>query len=234
MKTVANTKRIKRGRFIATTTSLAGLSMLIFATLAPVLAPQLNASPLPSLIMGVILALIGIQLSNQWLKTPTPHEALDSALKGFSKKAVLYHYWLPAKHVLICSHGVFSLTTRPQEITAIVKSEDWETKENLLRQLRRLLTRNTLGNPLRDALRDAQSTQAWIDQNLPGHQIAVKPIIVFTNPKTSIQVIEQPNIPVTYADKRKPSLKTHIRDYINPTLSQEEIAQIETVLKIPQ
>ena len=231
MKTITNERFVKTRHFISTSTSVAGLVMLIVSTVTA-FSPKIEASPLPLLIAGVILSVIGLSITNRFFQPPIPHEALSKALRGLGKEAHLYHYWLPARHVLVCKHGIFTLTTYSQPATVYFEKDKWHTTDSLPKRLQRAISQNSLGDPIREARNEAKKTQEWLRRHLQRDDITVQPVIVFLNPKANVYA-DSPIIPATHADKRKPSLKAYIREQSNPTLAKDEIEQLETTLGIP-
>jgi hypothetical protein len=226
-----NQRRVRAGRFMATTASVAGIIMLLTGTIAPLVFPNI-APPLGLGVLGILTGLIGIRGGNRWLRPPTPHDALNSGLKGLGKDAHLYHYYLPAAHVLICANGVFTLTTQHQSISAAVENDKWRSGAAFPKRLLEVLQQNTLGNPTAKANSESRRLQAWLDVQIPDNKTTVTPVIVFTSPKANVQT-GATTIAVTYADKRKPSLKAWIREQAGITLSQDQIAILETKGAIP-
>ena len=229
MHIVSNQRRIHFHRILATVTSLIGVVLLAVSLLLPVARPSTSTTPpLWLVVVAVAVSSLGLRLSSYWLRPPTPHEALDQGLKGFGSEYALYHYSLPAPHVLVCPQGIFTLTTKPQRAAVRVEGEAWSRMESTLTQLISVIARqDSIGNPSLAARRQAKKLQTWLDKQLPGHSTQVQSMVVFSSPEATLNV-HQPNTPAVYANKRKPSLKTAIRNLPKrATLTAEQIATLE-------
>lgn len=229
MRILTNERRYKRGRFLATTLSVAGLLMLITATVTSFI-PQIGPSSLPLLIFGIVLSLFGIRLSHRWVRPPLAHEALASALKGLSKDSVLLNYFPLASHLLITPNGVFSLTTRNQPFQLTVNGDHWNDEASPLKKLQRQLAQDQLGNPVAQAKHDAEHASEWIEKTL-GTKLIVTPLVVFLNPATHLEVEQQTAVPMTYADKRTPSLKTYLKQDSTAGLTSKQLDDLLATLQ---
>ena len=210
MRIVSNERHIRVHRGLTTGFSLSGVALLVGSIIFPIVRNSLTP-PLWLVLIAVVISSIGLRLSHYWLRQPTPHEALQQGLKGMSKDYTLYHFRLPAPHVLIGPQGVFSLTVLPQAISLIANGDAVYRGERIGRQLLGAIGRqDTVGNPLRRSYRQAHKLQTWLDKNIPGHEVQVQPLLVLTSPEAKLEA-HDPLLPVMYADKRKPSLKATIR-----------------------
>jgi hypothetical protein len=232
MKHVIKERKVKIGTAIATSASTSGILLLIGSLVLPIIEGDFFLGPPVVLVVpGLILSIIGIQMTNKWGRRPLAHQSLRAGLRGLGKSATAYHYHFPAPHLLICSHGVFTLTPVTHRISASVDSDRWRRNESLLRKLTIPFRQDSLGNPTFAATIDASRMQRWLDRRLPGHGVTVQPVVVFTHENAYIEVGET-SVPVLYADKRKPSLRQWIRDQQQPTLSEDQIARLEAAAKI--
>ncbi len=74
------------------------------------------------------------------------------------------------------------------------------------------LKQEALGDPFKQANQEAEAVQEAVNKVLPDAGITVTPVVVFTSSKATLEVID-PIISVVYADgKKKPSLKSLLRD----------------------
>jgi hypothetical protein len=234
MKTILNTRRFRTGRFWATTLSVAGLLMLLTATVTA-FSPRMAASGLPLLILGTFFSLFGLKLSSRWLAKPPAHVAIDAALKGMHSDTVLIHHYPPAEHLLITPHGIFPLIacTQPSDLT--INGPTWARNEPRFQRVYKSLTQRGLGNPRRDAQRASAHISQLLRHQFGDTEITVMPIIVFTHPKTKLTVTAQADdLPVAYTDKRTPSLKSLVRHTTGKPLSTDDMAAIERALTKPR
>lgn len=236
MRVVVNTRRVRRNRQIAQYAFFVTLGVLIlglFVTNAAPNNPVLLIAPLIVLPIGVIATIYSVRMANLWLREPRPEAVLQQGLKGQSTRSVLYHYFFPARHLLISPQGVFSLTIRPQDGRFTVKGDRWRKQGSLMSQFMTFFRQDAVGNPHLEAQHEAARTQQLLDQVLPGAGVTVQPLIVMIGPYAEVEV-EESSIPILYADsKKKPNLKTFFKDIKKGdeapavSLSDEQIAQLE-------
>ena len=222
--------RNKRISHILFFVSLAGMGLGFFYTWTS--NPSSSGSQLSCFILPLLLLMTisSVRMANQWVREPRPVIVLDEALKGFGKKYTIFHHILPAPHVLIGPEGVFCLTTVWQERAYRVSGKRWYGDDGLLRKINGWMRQDLIGNPFTDATFSAQQLQRLLDKSFPGSGVEVQPLIVFINPRASVQ-IEDPLFPVLYADpKKKPSLRQYLRDIKNTsraTLTQDQLDQLD-------
>ncbi|MBN2469953.1 MAG: NERD domain-containing protein [Anaerolineae bacterium] len=238
MRVATNHTKIRRNRRIAQYAFFATLALLIlglFVTNAAPNNPLLLLAPLVVLPVAIAATFYSVRMANLWLREPRPEKTLDEGLKGLSTRAVLYNYVLPARHVLITPQGVFTFTMRPQEGDFVVENNKWVKKGNAFSKFMTLFRQDTLGRPDLDAQREAAEVQKLVDQVAPDSGVVVEPVIVFSNPYATVEVIESP-YPVLYANpKQKPNLKTFTRDLKKredpASLTDEQIAALEKAVE---
>lgn len=161
--------------------------------------------------LAFILTLVSVRMTNLWAREPRPEKAIDEGLKGMSKKAVLYNYHhIPARHVLIAPQGVFAIVTRWHPGKFTVQGDKWVTNASAVSKFFSSLRMDGVGNPTADAERAAEHIRkllAPIDAD-----VEVQPLVVFVDPKATLE-INEPTVPVLYTDtKQKPNLKDFMRD----------------------
>ena len=225
MQVITNEPLVKRNRKIATYLFFVSLGILGFgfiaintnilgirSTDAGGAIPTLYIVGMPLIIViGFITTLISVRMTNMWLRMPRPEDVIKENLKGLSSKSRLYNYFhFPARHVLICPHGVFAIITRYHDGAITVSGDKWKRKRSPLSSLLNVFRLDDIGNPAREAQEAANHIRAIIedyDQDLP-----VQPIVIFTSPKAKLE-LNNSTVPVFYADiKATPNFKNHLRD----------------------
>jgi hypothetical protein len=233
MRVVINQALIDRYRRISHIlffVSLAGMGVGFFYTWTS--NPNSQGNQLSCLILPILLlmTLTSVRMANTWIREPHPVEVLSDSLKGLGKKYAIFHHVLPAPHVLIAPEGVFTITTVWQERPYSVTGKKWHGEEGLLRKINGYMRQDLLGNPFQTAQLEAQQMQKLVDKIAPDSGVEVQPLIVFISPKGEFAA-DDPLFPVLYADsKRKPSLRTYLRDVKSenrPTLTEEQIDKID-------
>jgi hypothetical protein len=228
MQVITNEQRYRRARFLATVFSISGVLMLLSATIVT-LSLNLAAASFPLMLIGAAVSMIGIRLSNRWVRPPLTHESLANALKGSGKDALLLNYYGPARHILIHPQGVFTLTTRNRPFSLHINDNHLRDEASTWAKFQRFIAQDSLGRPVHEASREAQRASTWLEKRL-GIPVAVQPIIVFLHPDTHLDLQQQPDVPVTYADKRKPSLKSYlVREQPTPLQTHQIQALVASI-----
>jgi hypothetical protein len=218
MRVVTNLLLANRNRQIANILFLVTLAALIggFALInLPLFTGQQPESwmlVLQSLILPVVfvLTLLSVRQTNLWARTPKHEEALAEALKGLSRKSVLYNYYhFPARHVLIAPQGIFVIVVRWHEGRISVNGDRWHMHKNALSRLLSLLRMDGIGQPHVDAERGITKVKALLADIAP--DAPVDALVVFVSPKAQLE-IEDPVLPVLYASDAKPNLRDHLRE----------------------
>ncbi len=241
MKVVRNDRLAKRNRQIATNlflvTFLALIGGFVFVNLSlftgqAVDDPLLLVAQTLILPVAFILTLISVRMTNLWARRPYPEDAIAEGLKGLSNKSIIYHYFhIPARHVLICPQGVFTITTRWHNGSYAVNGDRWRTNASVISRFFSSMRLDGVGNPTWDAQRDATRIQKILAAIAP--DVPVQPLILFVDPKATVQ-IEKTEIPILYAgEKQSPNLKEYLRD-MNREAKAKKVALPLTEAQIEQ
>jgi hypothetical protein len=203
MKSIADTHKLERRARIAQSLSLGGLLLLLGGIVLLFWRPEPlpEATPLagPLLLIGFIAANTGIYLANRWLKRPRPEDVLDFGLKPLGGACRLYHYLLPADHVLLTPTGIVVFEVVTLGGSFIYRNGRWKQKFSLARTLR-FFVEERLGDPIHRARKNAKKIQALIAESIPDALLPVEPMVVFVNPLAELDV-DDPPIPVTNGRK---------------------------------
>ncbi len=239
MRVIINHKKVRRNRRLAQYAFFGTLALLILGLFVTNIAPTnplFLLAPLLVLPIAFGATMYSVRMANLWLREPRPEAVLASNLKGLSTRATVYHYALPARHVLVAPQGVFCFVLRPQDGAFVINGSRWSKKGGFLSKFLTFFRQDTIGRPDLEAQREAAALQKLIDQIAPGSGVEVEPVIIFSSPSVSLEVI-QSDIPVLYGDPRqKPNLKTFLRDRKKkgevPTLTEEQLAALEAATGI--
>lgn len=233
MRVVINETQVNRNRKISHALffiSLAGMGIGFFYTWTqPADSSQISCLLLPILLF---MTLTSVRMANTWIREPRPINVYSDALKGLGQKYTLFHYLLPAPHVLIGPEGVFTLHTVWQERPYRVKGAKWHGDEGLLRKVNGYMRQDLIGNPFAEAQFQAQQVQKLLKKVASDREIEVQPLIIFISPNGQFEA-EDPVFPVLYADtKKKPSLRGYLRDQKDAereTLAPEDLDAIDRI-----
>jgi hypothetical protein len=217
MQIVRDDVLVARRRKMGQIASLVGLVIigggLVFTWVAPnwnVPAQYLLSVPLLTLLVGFILSNVGIYFTNRWGRSPRPDEMLDKSLKGMSRDYRLYHFGLPAPHVLLTPSGLQVLVVRYEGGRYAVKDEKWRQSFSVLRALN-FMGREGLGNPTKDADYQVDRMRQFLVKHAPElEEVPVEPIIVFVADNVVLDV-EDSRVPIQRAAKLKGFLRAETK-----------------------
>ncbi len=200
MRIIANHKKIARNRKIGLYASLGSLVVLIGGFVLS-LQPERLALAYGALLVGLLLSQLGIYFGNRWGRSPRIDERLSSALKGLDDRYTLYHYTAPVPHLLAGPSGLWVLV--PQHQPGEISYENNRFKQKGVFFLSRLFAQEGIGRPDLEAQAYQQDMQKFLKKSLPEADLPpVQPVIVFVNPKASVQVADSP-IPAMHVEKLK-------------------------------
>ena len=198
--------RIQRLRKIGQYTSFLGMGVLL-AGLAIIFWGNENAILYQMVALGAGWAIsqIGIYLGHRYGRDPRPDQVLDDALKRVAQNGRLYHYLLPAPHVLLLSTGVIILHTKYQSGEITAEGDKWTQKGV---GLRKYFGQEGLGNPTKEADRLVSAMANYIRKNAPEiEEVPVAPLIVFTTKNIKSLDVKNSNIPAMHFGKLKGFLR---------------------------
>ena len=225
MKVIINEKLVKRQATIGKWASLIGMGALLAGLVVSYRWPNLLTVSFGCLIVGFVLASIGTYNMNRWVKEPRADQALTKALKGFDNKHFLYHYTLPAAHVLLAPSGLFVCTVKDHQGEIRCEGEKWHQKFNWGRLLL-FFGREGLGNPTREVRGEIGRLRRFLDEKLPEADVLIEGLIVFTNPRARLDLIDPP-VPVVSSNK----LKTFLRQLKKKRISAEQRKELAEIFE---
>jgi hypothetical protein len=158
-----------------------------------------------ALILGWAISQVGMYLSHRYARSPRPDEVLDEAIKPVARDGRMYHYILPAPHVLLSSAGpiIFVLKFQTGKINA--DGDKW-TQRGI--GFRRLFGQEGLGNPTKDAEKMIEALAGFIRREAPTvEEVPIGAMIVFTSKNRDELHVENSNIPARHFSKVKGFLR---------------------------
>lgn len=211
--------RIARLKQIGTYANFLGMGVLIAGLVLPFIFsenPNILLFQLLAIPGGWLLSQVGIYLTHRYFRDPRPDEVLDDALRKVAKEGRMYHYVLPAPHVLLTASGPIVFTLKYQ--VGNIRYADGKWKQSGMSLVRRLFGQEGLGNPERDAQRDLQKLVGFLEKEVPElEEIPVGVMLVFTSKGVELDVVDSP-IPAYHFTKLKGVFK---RTTQGPPLPEE-------------
>ncbi len=208
MVVLRDEKRIARLGKLAQILSFAGLAALVAGLLFIFISdnPNVFFYQLIALVIGYSLSQVGLHYAHRYLRRPRMDQALDRAAGKFARKdGRLYHYLLPAPHVLLLPAGVAVLTAKFQNGRITANGDSWQ-QTGL--GMRRFFGRESLGNPTHEAEAHTAKMAAFIQENAPAAAGApLFPIIVFTAQNIAALEVKDSRLPAVHASKLSGALR---------------------------
>jgi len=174
-------KRIYRLKRVAQVASIGGMALLIGGLVfALTSADAANAFlfQLLALTFGWLISQVGMFLAQRYVRNPRPDQVLDEALKKVARNGRLYHYLLPAPHVLLTANGIIVFVAKFQGGKVSVDGDRWKQTGV---GLRKFFGQEGLGNPTREAETMIGAVAGYLRKHAPSvEEVPIGALIVFT------------------------------------------------------
>ena len=207
MKIITNEKKKKINRRIALGTTLAGMAVLIGGLVLSLKYPNQISYSFGALILGFLLAQVGMYFTNRWGRNPSTDILLNQALKGLDQQYTLCHYFTPVYHLLVGPAGVWILAPVHVGGSILFQKGRWVHKGA---SILRFFGQEGLGRPDLELPYEVEKIQNFL-KPISGDEkpFPVSAALVFTNPKVKININPDENTPALTIELEK--LKEQIR-----------------------
>ena len=205
-------QRIARLKRISQITSFVGMGALLAGLFLVFLPDTANLFfyQLVALLLGWMLSQIGIYLGHRYLRDPRPDEVLDEVLRKVARNGRIYHYLLPAAHVLLIPTGIIVFVTKFQSGNISVQGDKWKQTGM---GLRRFFGQERLGNPSREATLNVEAVASYLNKNAPSvEEVPIGALIVFTSKGNKNLDLKGSDIPAMHYTKVKGYLRQQKRE----------------------
>lgn len=217
--------RIARMRRISQYTSLVGMVALVAGLVIALWNPeQFFFYELLALMAGWLLSQVGVYLAHRYVRNPRPDEILDKEVRRVAKDGRIYHYLLPAPHVLLMPQGIILFVTKFQGGKIRVDNDRW-TQTGV--GMRKWFGGEGLGNPTKEAETLVAAVANYLRKHAPGvEEVPIAPIIVFTSKGSQELEIEASSLPVVHYTKLHKLLRQQYSKKNLPLLSAQDYQAI--------
>jgi hypothetical protein len=179
---------------------LLGGFVLVFITVQYLILFQLIA-----LVGGFILTQYGLYLQHRYARSPRPDEVIDDAVKSVARDGVMYHYILPAPHVLLTPSGPIVFNLKYQIGVIQADGDKWSQKGL---GFRRFFGQEGLGNPTNEVEKMIKGLAGFISRNAPDvEEVPIGAMIVFTSKNQDELDVAGSRIPAMHFSKVKGYLR---------------------------
>lgn len=180
LKIASNTAYAGRRRRQASLLSAGGIAVLVVGLVLNL--RSYDGLALVALILGSVSSWSGISLADKWLKPPREDAALDHGLARSGRAFALYHWLLPADHVLVAPWGLTVLQPAIVDGEVLISPDRWHENRPMVKRLV-TIGRRSLGNPPSLAAAQVSAMRAALsahDESLAS--IPIDALVVFTRP----------------------------------------------------
>jgi len=213
MKIVSNEKLINRNKKIGQYTTMAALVILAIGLYYSFVQPEKIMITFGALLFGFLLTQIGVFYGNRWGRSPRPDELLSAGLKGLDKEYTLYHYTAGIAHLLAGPSGLWVIVTNPASGNISYDENKSRFRQKGGNFYMKLFGSDSIGKPEMDVQYAISDLRKSLNKNAPDLTLPEpKALLVFTNPKTEIDVKGAP-FPAMSVEK----VKDFIRKQPNET-----------------
>lgn len=224
MKVIIDREKLRRRATASHVASLGGLAIILGAVVLSMSRPDWATLTAILIFAGFAISSVGIFFANRWVKKPRPEDTLSLALKGLADPCRIYHYLLPAHHVLLTPSGVVVIETVNLEGRFVYRNGKWKQQMTLGRALR-FFVEETLGDPTARAQADAQGLSRLLDARLgDGPAVPVHAVVLFVHPNSEV-IADSPPIPVCQPAQLRKRIPAHL-----PKLPQARFDQVRAAL----
>jgi len=228
MEVYINQRKVKVNTEIGRWSLLGGLIVLIVGFFVQIRNPELMWVGLLALPVGFLASVIGAYYANHWTRTPRADQVISQALKGISNRYHLYHYLLPASHVLLGPAGMFLFRVYLHEGPISYDGKRWRQKKSLARFLG-VTGQDPLVDPVHDTMADVGRLRRWLAKRLPEDKVPeIAPFVVFVRDNVELLLAETP-IPVLRYKQLKGYIRKADKECTSP-LTEDALYEIERAM----
>ena len=225
MKTLMDRERLRKRATASHAASLGGLAVILGAVVLSMARPAWATLTTVLIVAGFAISAVGIYFANRWVKKPRPEDTLALALKGLGDPHRIYHYLLPADHVLLTPSAVVVIETVNLEGRFVFRDRRWKQHIPLGRALR-FFVEETFGDPTVRAQAEAAQLRDLLQARLPGDAapVPVFAVVLFVHPNAEV-VADSPPVPVCQPAQLRKRIPSHL-----PKLPSARFEQVRAAL----
>jgi hypothetical protein len=230
MQNVANEKYIARRTLVGRYAGLASLLVVGAAILFPLSwagsSLLVQGGLLAAAVVGLLLSFIGGYYGERFAGPGAHHKGVRAALKGLDKRYTLFQYVLPVPHVLLGPGGLMVFVVRSQSGKVAYADGRWSHKQRG-KFFRELAGQERVGLPKVDVERQVGRMTRYLERRLPGTDVPVQGVLLFTHPDVQLEMKEPP-LPVFHGKKVKSWLRGPGAGKTLPGQAQRQLEELFT------
>jgi hypothetical protein len=210
MKTLMDRDGLRKRATASHVASLGGLAAMLGGVVLSMVRPEWATPTAVLIVAGFAISTVGIYFANRWVKKPRPEDTLALALKGLGDPHRIYHYLLPADHVLLTPSAVVVIETVNLEGRFVFRDGRWKQHMPLGRALR-FFVEEMFGDPTVRAQVEAARLRDLLQARLPGDAapVPVHAIVLFVHPNAQV-IADSPPVPVCQPAQLRRRIPSHL------------------------
>jgi hypothetical protein len=155
------------------------------------------------LLIGILMANIGTYNVRKFGRKPRPDQMIASTLERLDNRYHFYSWSTPSPYVLQTPAGCYLFITRDLDGKVSYKNGKWKSAFSW-KKLLNIFGQEGMGNPKREAKAEKEALEKYLKERFPDAEIPVFPVLVFLNPKVSLELEGETEPPaVEIKDLRK-------------------------------
>jgi hypothetical protein len=222
MRTTVDEEVIARSRRVGQVANFIGVTM-VFVGLVVSFTPWKTMTVM-AIVIGVAMYTVGTRGLSQADREVGFVRQLEEGLTGLDDRYHLYSHVMPADHVLVTPYGVFVLIVKDTEGRVRCYRDKW-VRDWTVRQLLRFFTDEPLGNPTKDARKQAEKMLKYMEEESPQAIVDVEGLVLFANPKARLEVTGA-ILPVMPLRRLKPFLRKAAKKQELPAQTMEVLTAL--------
>lgn len=145
-------------------------------------------------VVGFILMQISLYYANRYGRSPRPDEKLDAGLKGLPGDYTIYHFKLPASHLLVGPAGVWALIPYRQRGTVTYQKNRFRLMGGgFLQGYMSIFGQEGIGRPDLEAQGEVDAIRKLLAKRIDEKDLPpVQAALVFTHDEIELQVEDAP------------------------------------------
>ena len=188
LEIIRDDEKMERNRRIGVFASGIGFAALLFGVYMNFQgADNLFIIQWVALLIGIMMWQISLFFTQRYGRLPRVDQVLDENVRS-NYTSHLYHYILPAHHVMLTRSGVMVFAPHPQGGKVEVSGEEgdrWRWNTSTWKKFTGAEMR--LGNPTLTAEGEVAQIVKFIQKKAPEiEEVPIAPVIVFTNPEVDL------------------------------------------------
>ncbi|MFZ0543839.1 MAG: hypothetical protein WAM60_00275 [Candidatus Promineifilaceae bacterium] len=177
-----------------------------------------------ALLAGYAFSQVGSYLAHRYVRSPRPDETLDKAVKPVAGNGRMYHFILPAPHVLLTPSGPIVFNLKFQNGDVSYKNGKWKQRGI---GLRGVFGQEGLGKPDQETEAMVSSLAGFIHKHDPEiEEVPIGAIIVFTAENMKGLDVDGSEIPALHHSKVRKFLR---REGLGKPLPEGTYQALQTI-----